>query len=133
MQRRHLVLATILYVLGASVASAQTSQPHTISVSGNSEIRVAPDEVILTIGVENDAMEIARARAENDTRIKAVVQAARTQGVPADHVRTDFLNIEPHYRDYDRRRDFLGYFARRSLSITLRDVSKFEPLMSAVL
>ena len=133
MQRNRVMLATILSLLTAAGASAQSPQPRTISVTGSAEIRVVPDEVIVTVGIENNAFAIEAARAENDRRVKAVAQAARDQGVDANHVGTDFLTIEPRYRDNDNRREFLGYFVRRSLSITLRDVSKFEALMSAVL
>jgi uncharacterized protein len=131
MQPRQLLLSTMMVALSAGLASAQT--PRTISVHGNAEIKVAPNEVIVTVGVETSAMEIERARSENDSKVKAITQAARGQGVAAEHVRTDFIDIRPRYRDDDIRRDFLGFFARRSLAITLRDVSKFEPLMSAVL
>ena len=47
-------------------------------------------------------------------------------------MQTDFLDLQPRYND-SARREFLGYFARRSLVITIRDVSKFEPLLSSVL
>jgi uncharacterized protein len=126
-------LSAVLMVRVAAAASAQTVPPRTISVSGNAEIRVAPDEVILSVGVETDSKDIAVARSENDTRVKAITQAVRTQGVAAEHVKTDFLDLQPHYREYENRREFLGYFARRSLVITIRDVSMFEPIMSAVL
>jgi uncharacterized protein len=120
--------------LVASVASAQQAVPaRTISVSGSAEVRVAPDEVILSVGVETDSKDIAVARSENDARVKAINQAAQAQGVTPDHVKTDFLDLQPRYRDYATRETFLGYFARRSLVITIRDVSTFESVLSAVL
>lgn len=133
MQAPRILLSTIVLAFAAGAASAQTPAPRTISVNGNAEIRVVPDEVILSVGVETDAMDIARVKAENDSRIKAVVQAARNQGVAAEHVKTDFLDIQPRYRDYETRREFLGYLARRSLVITVRDMSKFESVLSGVL
>ena len=123
----------IVNMAGAGHLAAQGPASRTISVNGTAEIRVPPNEVILTVGVETDSTEIARARAENDRRVKAISEAAREQGVAAEHVKTEFLDIQPRYRDEYTRREFLGYFARRSLVITLRDVSKFEPLLSSVL
>jgi len=128
--QRSLMIATILYVLPVTTVSAQTpQQQRTIYVTGNAEIRVAPDEVQLTVGVETNAMSIEAARSTAETRVKAIVQAARDQGVPAEHVQSDFLNIEPRFES----RQFLGFYARRTLVVTLRDISKFEPLLSAVL
>ena len=124
-------LALLLLALSPAAAIGQTGR--TITVNGQAEIRVAPNEVLISVGVQTDDLDIARARAANDARVKAIVAAATGAGVAAEHVRTDFLDIQPRYRDEYERRTFLGYFARRSLSITLRDVSRFEALLSAVL
>jgi uncharacterized protein YggE len=133
MVRTRIILPAFILLCVASRASAQIPGGRTISVNGNAEVRVAPDEVILSVGVETDAKDIAVARSDNDSRVKAIVQALRTQGVSADHVKTEFLDLQPRYRDYDARRDFLGYLARRSLVVTIRDVSKFESILSSVL
>ena len=114
-------------------ASAQSAAPRTISVSGTAEMKVAPDEVILSVGVETDSKDITVARSANDARVKAISQAVESLGVPATLVKTDFLDLQPRYRNYPTREDFLGYFARRSIVITIRDVSKFESTLSAVL
>jgi uncharacterized protein YggE len=115
-------------------AQAQTpASPPSITVNGSAELKVAPDEVILTVGVETDSTNIATARGENDSRVKAITEAARGHGVSAQHVKTEFLDVQPRYRDEYNRRDFIGYFARRSLSITIRNVQTFETLLSSVL
>jgi uncharacterized protein len=122
---------SLLCVAGPS--AAQQPAVRSITVNGEAEIKVSPDEVLLSVGVETDNLDIARARAENDTRVKAIVDAAVGQGVRAEQIRTEFLDIQPRYKDEYDRRTFLGYFARRSLSITLKDVSRFEGLLSSVL
>jgi len=43
------------------------------------------------------------------------------------------MNIAPRYKDYWRKDEFIGYFVRKNISITLKDVSKFEQLLSNVL
>jgi uncharacterized protein YggE len=118
----------------ALVPSAQ-AQPAsgTITVNGQAEVKVKPDEVMITVGVETDNMDIARARADNDTRVKAIVAAATAQGLRAEDVRSEFLDIQPRYRDESDRRTFLGYFARRSLSVTLRETARFEALLTSLL
>jgi uncharacterized protein YggE len=129
---RTLVIVAALGVL-ASPAAAQSPAGPTITVDGQAEIKVVPDEVLLTLGVETNALDIAAATKENEQRIAAIVAAAQTAGVPREHVRTEYLQIEPRWRELSDRRVFLGYFARRSLSITLRDLSAFEGLLSSTL
>ena len=133
MQISRMIVATVLVGLAAADSSAQTSASRTIAVSGNAEVRVAPDEVILSIGVETDSKDIGVARSDNDARVKAINQAAQAQGIQPEHIKTDYLDLQPRYRDYTTRETFLGYFARRSLVITIRDVSKFDAILSAVL
>jgi uncharacterized protein YggE len=50
-------------------------------------------------------------------------------------VQTDYLSVDPRY-EYSgdgKTRHFLGYFTRRNVSITLRDMSKFDQLLSEAL
>lgn len=123
----------LVLLCAAAPAAGQPAPSRTITVNGQAEIKVTPDEVLLSVGVETNDMSISRARADNETRVKAIVEAAYAQGIREEHVKTDFLDIQPRYRnDYDRS-TFLGYYARRSLSITLRDLSKFEAVLSSVL
>lgn len=131
--RSYLSLAAFVLLIGVSPAAAQQGPQRTITVNGQAEIRISPDEVLLSVGVETNDMDIARARADNDARIKAIVAAASAQGIAAERIKTEFLDIQPRYRDEYERRTFLGYFARRSLSITLRDVARFESLLTEVL
>jgi uncharacterized protein YggE len=121
-----------LMVLVALPAAAQ-GPSRTITVNGQAEIKVAPDEVVITVGVETDHMDMVQARSENDRRVKAIVAAAAAQGLRAEDIRSEFLDIQPRYKDEYDRRTFLGYFARRSLSVTLKDTARFEALVSAVL
>ena len=125
-------VAATLLLSGVPVA-AQSAMQRTITVNGQAEIKVSPDEVLLSVGVETIDMDIARARADNDAKVKAIVAAASALGIPAERIRTEFLDVQPRYRDEYERRTFLGYFARRSLSITLRDVARFESLLTDVL
>jgi uncharacterized protein YggE len=126
--------AAVLIALLLPVAPAfGQAPPRTITVNGQAEVRVDPDEVLLVLGIETVDADVTRARADNDVRVKAVVAAASRLGIRPEHMKTEFLDIQPRYRNESDRRTFYGYFARRSLSITLRDVSKFESLLSDVL
>jgi uncharacterized protein YggE len=129
---RSFLIIVLAWLFVPLPAMAQNAPTRTITVNGQSEIRVAPDEVALSIGIETDSLDLGRARSDNDARVKAVVAAVAALGVAEEHVKTEFLDLQPRWNDYPRR-NFLGYFARRSLTITLRDVSKFEAVLSAVL
>jgi len=62
-----------------------------------------------------------------------VLKVTRDQGIDAKYVQTDYMNIEPRYNTAYDKREFLGYFIRKNVVITLKDVTKFEDLLSKVL
>ncbi len=109
------------------------SSGRSISVSGEAEVRVVPDEVILTLGVETSNMDLEEAKAENDQRVAAVLDLTERYGIEPKLVQIDHISIEPRYRDSYEKQSFLGYFVRKTVVVTLRDISQFEALLSDVL
>lgn len=114
-------------------ATQDGEEPGRITVTGMSEVRVVPDEVILTIGVETVDMQMNVAKGQNDAIIERVLGLVGGYGVESKHAQTDFINIEPRYDTYYERKNFIGYFVRKNVAITLRDLSQFEGLLSALL
>ncbi len=136
---RHMLLRICGLVMAAVVAGAANvpeslaQEERRITVTGDADVRVVPDEVVLTLGVETDDLDLAAAKAENDARMARVVQVAEDAGLPDNLIRTDFLRIEPRYRFDGPERIFLGYWVQKTLSLTLRDVDAFEDLLTTVL
>ncbi len=129
------VLALVVFGLTAWTQDAggqeETGQ---IAVNGEAEIRIVPDEVILTLGVEtwNKNMEIAKR--QNDAIVDRVFSLAEDLGIEPEHVQTDYVSIEPRYRNgYYEDRDFIGYFVHKNVEITLRDLTKFEDILAGAL
>jgi uncharacterized protein len=131
-----IALACLLVALPVGPAAAQSdlpASPRLITVTGEAEVKVPPDEVILTLGVESSNQQLRLAKAGNDERVKQVIAAATALGVPAKDIQTEHISIEPRYRDSYEQRDFVGYFVRRTIVITLKDVAQFEDLLSNTL
>jgi uncharacterized protein len=129
----------ITVTLGAAPAAAQTAppqdraEPRLVTVTGEAVVNVVPDEVVLTLGVESSDKQLRRAKSLNDERVKQVLAAAERLGIPAKDIQTDHISIEPRYRDNYEQRDFVGYFVRQTIEITLKDISQFENLLTDVL
>lgn len=128
------VAAIPFLALSRQPAAAQSSAaPRSINVTGNAEVRVVPDEVVLTFGVETWDKVLSAAKSQNDERVQKIIAVAKEQGVPAERIQTDFISIDPRYQDGYARQDFIGYFVRKTIVITLRDVAKFDALLSGAL
>ncbi len=129
------VVLLLILALSAWMQDAPSSEaPRTVTVTGEAEVRVVPDEVILTLGVETWDKNLGRAKEQNDRIVGQVLSLAGEHGVATQHVQTDYVSIDPRYRNgYYEERDFIGYFVRKNIVITLRDLSSFEPLLSDAL
>jgi hypothetical protein len=104
-----------------------------ITVSGDAEIKVVPDEVIFNLGVETWDQDLAVAKSENDQRAQKIIKAAKEQKVDEKNIQTDYISIEPEYDDRGNQRKFVDFLVHKNIVITLKDTSKFEELLSAIL
>ncbi len=134
-----LALASILFAfacaspLRAQGTTATSSRP--ITTTGDAEIKVAPDQVILILGVETWDKNIRTAKAQNDERVKRIIALTQQNfGIEGKYVQTEQMSVDPRYRNGTYTPDdFIGYFVTKTIVITLQDVSKFEDLYTAVL
>jgi hypothetical protein len=135
-----IMMGALLCIYGFTVwgprpaeSQAATEQPGVITVTGDAEVRVVPDEVVLTLGVETWDVDLELAKRENDDRVRRVVEMAKRHGVRAEHIQTDYIDIEPRYEDNYEKRGFVGFFVRKTIVVRLRDISRFEDLLTGVL
>jgi uncharacterized protein YggE len=127
---RHAALTCLLTVV-TSPAAAQSTP--TISITGDAEIRVVPDEVVLSLGVETFDRVLKTARTDNDERVRRAIAVAKAHGVAGDRIQTDYIGIEPRHRSSEVAFELLGYAVRKTIVIRLRDVAKFEALLADAL
>ena len=135
-----LLLACPLLPAAAQAAAIGTAT-RSVDVSGSAEIKVAPDEILLNVGVETRNVELAPAKRLNDERVAAALAFLARSGVPGKDVQTDFISIEPQF-DYDdtdrasQQRSRLVpvmYVVRKSIGIRLTKVEDFETVLAGLL
>jgi uncharacterized protein YggE len=136
MNRSVLVLfaAPFLMIASAQTANAQDAcpRPRLISVTGTAEINLPPDEVTLRMGIDTRDKDLSVAKSKHDERSKKVISLARSLGVEAKDISTTMLSMEPDYSEEKIPR-FLGYEVSQTIAITLKDLSKYESLMTKLL
>ncbi|MBN1992081.1 MAG: SIMPL domain-containing protein [Anaerolineae bacterium] len=127
------VLAATFFLTAWTEKQANPTEPRVITVTGEAEVRVVPDEVVLTLGVETWDKNLHTAKQQNDERVKAVLALAQQYGIESKYIQTEHLSLEPRYDDYYERKKLIGYFVRKTIVITLKDLSKFEDLLTGAL
>jgi uncharacterized protein YggE len=123
-------------VLGSffMVGIVRAAEPRSISVSGEAEVKVAPDEVVLSLGVETRHKEIQAVRQAHELRVKKTIAALREAGIAGKDIKTDYLNLEPETESGERgRRVLVGYVQRTTLVALIRDITLFEKTLTGVL
>jgi uncharacterized protein len=136
MKSAKLVLIAVAMLLLSACAGSSLQEhaaPRLITTTGEAEILVVPDEVVLTLGVETSNKELSLAKQVNDESVAKVLAAVQVRGVAAKYLQTEHISIEPRYRDSYEQRDFIGYFVRKTIVITLKDISSFDAVLSDAL
>lgn len=123
-----LLIALLLACPTAAVAHDSVPPP-SISVSGTATISVPSDMVDLSVSVRTVAEGLDKAVADNDRKMKAVLAVIRAHGVGDADLRTAHMHIGEE-REHGRR---IGDAVSRGVHVTLRDLTKLESLMRAML
>src|ERR1700716_2810175 len=101
-----LFLALLIFSIQALAQS--TIEPPLITVTGQAEVRVQPDEVVFTLGVESVDKDMLAAKKKTDDSVKEVLAIAKRNAVKAEDVQTSYISIQPKYNtddlDYEQRR-----------------------------
>src|SRR5258708_7954860 len=140
METRHALscLAPVLLLTACAGTDARpvyvttSPEPRSVSVSGEAELKVAPDEAVMTVGVETPDPTLQAAKARNDEAVKRVLAAAVAAGVESRHIQTEYVEIEPRYKDYDRK-EIVSFVARKAVVVTIKHLDRFEAIVAGVL
>ena len=124
----------LLFTASATLSAAQECgpRPRLISVTGTSEVNVAPDQVVLSLGVESRDKDLSVAKTQGDARTKKVLRLARDAGVEPKDIETSTLRMGAEYSE-EKVPKFLGYAVSQTTTITPEDLSKYESLMTKLL
>jgi uncharacterized protein YggE len=125
-------LFALTLALLPSLALAAEPTPRTITTTGNADVRVAPDEIEISLGIETKDKNLGQAKRANDERLHKVMGVLRNLKIEPKHIQTDYVSIEPDYNS-DRDRTLVGYWVRRNIAVILKDTSKFDAVMAQTL
>lgn len=135
------IFLTLTFYASLSAAQQQQSEPPLITVTGQAEVKVPPDEVVFTLGVVKLNKDLLVAKEENDRSVRSIMELTRSYNIAQQDVQTDYIGVTPRYRDAGRRgvgeeepeRIFEGYEVSKTVVIRLRDLKRFESLLSDIL
>jgi len=126
-----LIAATVLSACSGSFQLGQ-AQPRTISVTGNSEVILAPDIAYVSIGVHTEAQTAKDAVATNNTQTQAVIDAIQSQGVDPKDIQTTNFSVYQQEK-FAPTGESLGTFfmTDNTVYVTVRDITKIGDILDA--
>lgn len=128
-----LVAAVILFSMGSVARTLAEDKTPMIEVTGTAEVLVVPDEVVIRVGVETLDMSLAKSKKDNDERVKKIISITKGFEIVAEDIQTDNLRILLENAREGDKKVFKGYNVSTSIAIILRDVKKYDEVISGVL
>ncbi|MEC7985168.1 MAG: SIMPL domain-containing protein [Myxococcota bacterium] len=131
-----LILGIFCLPVQAAPATAKT-----LTITGEAEVNVVPDRVILSVTVESRDSSLTQTQKKNDKVVKAFLNYwAQTLKNPPKDVQTDYFNVSPRYRsckynDSPKTCDpseILFYVVQKNIHIQLNDIRQYEGLINKI-
>ncbi|HYH86717.1 MAG TPA: SIMPL domain-containing protein [Pyrinomonadaceae bacterium] len=133
----------LLLLLPHATAARQKGEQPLITVSGQAEIRVPPDEVNFSLEVTKLNRDLTEAQKQNDDSVRDILALARRFDVPPQDVKTDYISVEMKYstdlvddEEDDAKkvkRELLGYEVSKTVIVRFKDLPRFEKFFAEVL
>lgn len=124
MKKSILILATIFTMV--TYAQDNKAQIPQITVNGEGKVKVIPDQAIINVGVQNTGKDAKEVKTLNDETIDKVLKFLKKSGIAATDYKTNNVSLNKNY-DYEKKKYF--FQANQSISITLKDIKKYDEVM----
>ena len=96
-------------------------------------IKVVPDQIVITLGVETVSEDLGIAKSQNDARINKVLSIAEEMSVSQGDIQTSHLSIYPRYRNVYEQQSFAGFTVEKKIVVILKDLKKYRQFLSRIL
>src|SRR5687767_4298664 len=133
------LLAGAAPLAAQQVASPSGWQGPDIVTSATGEARVTPDRAHIMVGVQTRAATAAQAGADNARKTRAVIDAVKGRGIPAEQIATSEYNLYPEYDHREQPREgpqtprVIGYAANNTVRVEVRRLDQVGAIIDAAL
>lgn len=127
-------LIAAMIATGFSFAAQAQQQPAQITVTGQGEVRAAPDVASLSLGVTTQADTATAALSQNNAAVAAVMQRLSAAGVDARDMQTTNLSLNPDWSSASsdgQRAAISGYTVSNQLTVTVRQLAELGKVLDA--
>lgn len=119
-------LGTSFYLFDNQASAEVTpfpSREKVISVTGQAQATVDPDQLVITFGVENQEESAKGTLSANSESMNKIVDAIKSVGITEDEISTSRINIQPIYDSYQDKetkrhtQELVGYRVTNTIKV----------------
>ena len=129
MMRKAILILTMM-TTWISLSQEQSKTIPQIAISGEGKVKVTPDIAVITLGVQNSGKEAKEVKTQNDVVVDKVLKYIKKFNISASDYQTTQMSLHKNY-DYEKKK--YSYEANQTITVTLKDLSKYDLLMIDVM
>jgi uncharacterized protein YggE len=132
---KHPLALLVAAMLLATPALAQTVPPPAVSVTGEANVSVAPDQAQIDGGVTSDAKTAREASEANNAAMGKVLLALKGAGIEEKDYQTSRLSLQPQFATPSKaseRAGIVSFRASNRVTVKIRDVTKVASVIDVL-
>lgn len=122
---------------GISLQSSLEGSLPTMAVQGEGKVEIVPDEAIVRFGVTSDEKTLSKAYSGNLTKMNAVIELLKKNGLENTDINTSSFTVVPMYSRDENGRQIPGkpvsFRVSQELTVKIREVDETGEIIDAVI
>ena len=128
------VLSCACVIAAAALAPVSTLAAETldklVTVTGEASVSVAPDIVVIHVGVTSQGKTAREASLANGNQMTAVLAAIKDAGIASGDVETSRLSLQPQYDPKQTgAARLIGFQVNNQVTVKIRDIDKLSAVL----
>lgn len=123
-------IITSILILVITTMAAQEKLQSFVSVTGEGIVNIVPDQVTISMSVENSGNDPVALKALNDRAVNDVLNFIKQSGIDEKDYQTQYVNLNKRY-DYNTKT--YSYHANQTITVLLKDLKKYDALLSGLM
>jgi uncharacterized protein YggE len=129
------IIVAILLVsaigVGVAVWQPWKASSRSVQISAEGKVKGVPDVSKITAGVEVLKDDAKAAQAEATVKMDQIIKAVKENQISDNDIQTQQISVNPNYDYRSDGQKVNGYYARTTITITVRDIAKAQIVYDA--
>lgn len=126
-------LALVVLLMPILAHAEEAVLARTITVSGDADVKKAPDKADINISIQEENKSLDEARRLTDAQLKSLYRIAKETGIPEKDMQTSYSSVQPVYDYHNGKQTFRAYSVNHQIQVTLNKVDQVGVLTEKLL